>query len=211
MRFDDDGLPLIGSQSKCLGVHVPPNRYADIDLDNAGNVVLNRKSAKIMNTCAPAMNQAYLEYASRLLQHHRLLAEGSANADETVAVEDEMTGLWEELDSVQRKSLSGLGSDLNWIRHGGSLPPLGSKPDNVSSEGQRSLVEARNASEWHEVLHQLRVCAPYVPPSALASLRAEAWAKIGLLQIARAFSDFASRLDPNRGEELGQIIPEWWT
>jgi hypothetical protein len=56
------------------------------------------------------MNAAYLEYADRLLHHHRLLAEGKETGDETVAVEDEMTDLWERLDLVQRKSLSGLGS-----------------------------------------------------------------------------------------------------
>ena len=47
MRFDNDGRPLVGSQSKCLGVRVPPNRHADIDLDNAGKVVLNRKGLSV--------------------------------------------------------------------------------------------------------------------------------------------------------------------
>jgi hypothetical protein len=33
MRADSDNLPLTGNQSICLGVRVPPNRFADIDLD----------------------------------------------------------------------------------------------------------------------------------------------------------------------------------
>jgi hypothetical protein len=47
MRADIDDLPLIGNQSKCLGVRVPPNGFADIDLDPAGNVVLNRKGLSV--------------------------------------------------------------------------------------------------------------------------------------------------------------------
>src|SRR5262249_17768937 len=68
-----------------------------------------------MDTCKPILNDAYLEYATRLLQHHSLLAAGEHSADETIAVEDEMSELWEQLDSAQRMSMSGLGSDLNWV------------------------------------------------------------------------------------------------
>lgn len=47
MRGDADGLPLVGNQSKCLGVRVPPNRFADIDLDQQGNVILSRKGLSV--------------------------------------------------------------------------------------------------------------------------------------------------------------------
>jgi hypothetical protein len=47
MRADSDNLPLVGSQSKCLGVRVPPNRFADIDLDQDAKVVLNRKGMSV--------------------------------------------------------------------------------------------------------------------------------------------------------------------
>src|SRR5882762_4254235 len=40
-----------------------------------------------MDTFTPTINEAYLEYANWLLQHHRFLAEGKENADETLAVE----------------------------------------------------------------------------------------------------------------------------
>lgn len=62
----------------------------------------------MMDAFAPTINEAYLEYASRLLQHHRLLSEGKDIADETAAVEDEMTELWELLDSVHAKACLGL-------------------------------------------------------------------------------------------------------
>ena len=47
MRVDSDGLPSLGTQSKSLGVREPPDRYADIDLDASGNVVLNRKGLSV--------------------------------------------------------------------------------------------------------------------------------------------------------------------
>ncbi len=47
MRADSDDFPLVGNQSKCLGVRVPPNPFADIDLDPAGKVILNRKGLSV--------------------------------------------------------------------------------------------------------------------------------------------------------------------
>ncbi len=48
MRKDpaDASRPLIGAQSKCLGVR-PSGPSADIDIDGAGNVALNRKGMSV--------------------------------------------------------------------------------------------------------------------------------------------------------------------
>jgi hypothetical protein len=147
-----------------------------------------------MDTFTPTMNETYLEYAKRLLQHHRLLAGGKETADETITVEDEMTELWDRLDPIQRKSLSGLSSDLNWVRRGGAPAPLGPKPEDVSPADRHALDEARNASDWHRLLHQLRVCAPSIAVVDLARLRAETWSRLGQAGIAGAFQEF-SRLN----------------
>ena len=47
MRLDIDGLPKLGTRSKCLGVREPPDRHADVDVDKAGNVLLNRKGLSV--------------------------------------------------------------------------------------------------------------------------------------------------------------------
>ena len=48
MKAADDGLPVVGDQSKELGVRVPPNRHADIDVDaNSNTVVLNGKGMSV--------------------------------------------------------------------------------------------------------------------------------------------------------------------
>src|SRR5262245_42419293 len=41
MRVDADGLPKVGTQSKCLGVREPPDRHADVNIDAAGYVILD--------------------------------------------------------------------------------------------------------------------------------------------------------------------------
>lgn len=52
MKQDADGGPLVGSQSKELGVRVPPNPHADIDVDGIGMVVLNREGMSVAASIA---------------------------------------------------------------------------------------------------------------------------------------------------------------
>ena len=51
MKRDDDGLPVTGIQSKELGVRVPPNEYADIDVSEDGFVELNRRGMSVASHC----------------------------------------------------------------------------------------------------------------------------------------------------------------
>ncbi|HBI42312.1 MAG TPA: hypothetical protein DDY78_05560 [Planctomycetales bacterium] len=147
-----------------------------------------------MGLFTPTVDQAYLKYADLLLQHHRLLSENKDEADETMAVENEMTELWERLDAKQKRSLSGLGSDLNWIRREASPHPRGRTPEDATPLDYRALEQTKKNADWHGVLHYLRVCASKTPPLHLARLRAEAWQVVDLPAISRVFSDFAARL-----------------
>lgn len=47
MRRADDNRPVVGSNSKELGVRVPPNPNADVDLDDSGRVILNGKGMSV--------------------------------------------------------------------------------------------------------------------------------------------------------------------
>jgi len=47
MKQAMDGLPVLGSDSRQLGVRVPPNPNADIDLDENHNVLLNGKGMSV--------------------------------------------------------------------------------------------------------------------------------------------------------------------
>lgn len=48
MKRANDGLPVVGSNSKELGVRVPPNLNADIDLDANDCLVLNDKGLSVV-------------------------------------------------------------------------------------------------------------------------------------------------------------------
>jgi hypothetical protein len=135
----------------------------------------------------PRIDDTDRRYASLLLRYHRLLG-GQETSDEAIQVEDEMTALWQQLDPVQRKSLSGLASDLSWVRPVGRLAP---KPEDVSLEDCDTLDEARRIGDWHELLHQIRVCASSIPWSDSARLRAEAWSSLGQADLAGVFWEFS--------------------
>lgn len=47
MKRAEDGLPVVGSKSKELGVRVPPTPHADVDVDSAGRVVVNGKGMSV--------------------------------------------------------------------------------------------------------------------------------------------------------------------
>ncbi len=48
MKRAEDGLPVVGSKSKELGVRVPPGPNADIDLDQNNNVIQNGKGMSVV-------------------------------------------------------------------------------------------------------------------------------------------------------------------
>jgi tetratricopeptide (TPR) repeat protein len=147
----------------------------------------------------PTIDDSYRRYVDLLLRHSRLLAERGDEDAETEAVEEEMTGLWDHLDAVQRRSLSGLGSDLNWVRNGCQLAPRSRRPEEVTPQDRQAIVEALGRDDWHGVLHHARVCSPGIPPYELARTRAVAWQAIGFPQLAGRFFDLASGLNPSDG------------
>ncbi|HEV3256316.1 MAG TPA: hypothetical protein VG013_05495 [Gemmataceae bacterium] len=154
-----------------------------------------------MDFFAPDMNGVYTASADLLLRHHRLLADGDEASDETAAVDDRMTEAWKLLDASQRESLSGFGSDMNWVRRS-ALAPCAPRPQDVSQEDLQDLATATEAGQWHKVLHQLRGCAPKVALFQLACLRAAAWKNIGRAVIASVFDDYASRLERSHAGSL---------
>jgi hypothetical protein len=48
MKQTDRGLPVVGSNSKELGVRIPPNPASDVDLDDDANVICNGKGMSVV-------------------------------------------------------------------------------------------------------------------------------------------------------------------
>src|SRR4051812_8181851 len=116
-----------------------------------------------MSDLKPIMNEAYREYAGLLLRRHRRLEEGKDDDPETEDIEERMLRLWGGLDKVQRQSLNGIGSDLNWVLRQGRPAPKARRPEEVTEDEKRRLREAEKVGDWHAVLHWLRVCVPAPP------------------------------------------------
>ena len=151
-----------------------------------------------METSIPTIDESYRRYADLLLRHNSLLANQNDEDEETEAVEEEMTALWDGLNSDQRRSLAGLGSDLTWVRRHCQLAPRARRAEEVTPDDLRSLSESRDRGDWHGLLHHLRVCGAKITPLELASLRASAWAAIGFPDLAIVFRDLATELEPSR-------------
>lgn len=47
MKRADDGYPVVEATARGLGVRVPPDQRPDIDVDSAGNVVLNGRGMSV--------------------------------------------------------------------------------------------------------------------------------------------------------------------
>ncbi len=147
----------------------------------------------------PIMDAAFRESAELELRCHCLLAEGKEGAPEILAAEDRMTVLWEKLDDVQRRSLNGMGSDLNWVRRKGEPAPNGRKTAvEVLPAEQQELAAAIGSNEWHKALHYLRLCAASVPIVTVASLRGRAYEAIDLPTYASVFYKLAADLDAGK-------------
>lgn len=99
----------------------------------------------------PKVDDQYLRYAELLIEQHHLLCRGASD-DDLEAIEDQMTTLWDALDAAQRQSLSGLGSDMNWLRRGGKHAPKASSAQQAADGELRELYEARDRGDWHRVL-----------------------------------------------------------
>jgi hypothetical protein len=150
-----------------------------------------------MSLFDPKIDAAFREYADlQFLRHHQLL-EGKDNVSETVAAENRMSELWDQLDEVERQSLKGMGSDLHWVRRKGAPPPKGRKvPEEVTLPEQQELVAAMGQRQWHKILDNLRLCAPMILISAFAHLRGHAYDALGFPTYASVFYKLAADLDP---------------
>src|SRR4051794_20294640 len=124
-----------------------------------------------MSFHAPSVDATYREYADLQLRRHYLLAGGKADDPQVEETENRLSELWEKLDEAQRLSLNGMSSDLNWVRRGGTLPPKGTTQKDVTPQMRAELEAVIAREDWHELLHQMRLCAPALRPECLAHNR----------------------------------------
>jgi hypothetical protein len=143
-----------------------------------------------MKVLDPTIDAVLREYADLELRRHQLLSAGKGDSAELAEAEEQMDTLWPKLDEVQRRSLKGMASDLNWARRQGKPPPKGRKTaGEVSEQDQQELSAAIRSRDWHRILHYLRLCGPAFQAASLARERGIAYEAIGLPGYARVFKE----------------------
>jgi len=159
-----------------------------------------------MNHINPTIDTRFRNYVELQLRRHLLLAEGKEDGPEIAEVEDSLGEIWDQLDEAQRQGVKGVGSDLNWVRRKGGAPPKGKAPTEITPNDKRGLDEARTAKDWHRTLLYLRICSPILTTEELASLRADAYAAIGLSDIEKTFREFAKSIEAKQPRKQGENV-----
>ena len=149
-----------------------------------------------MRSFNPTIDANFQEYVDLQLRRNGLLSGGKEQDPEFDSVEDKMADLWEKLDDIQRQSVNGMGSDLNWMRRKGQLGPKSHSPAKVTQDERKDLVTARQSSDWHGLLHYLRICAPAMSAANLAYLRGQAYDALDLPSYSVNFYELAADLEP---------------
>ena len=140
---------------------------------------------------SPKVDSNYRMFVELQLSHCNLLAQGKDESPESEELEARMTALWRDLDDAQRKSLNGMGSDLNWLRSRGASPPKGRIAADVTEKDWADLESAQQNKDCHAILHHLRVCAPAIPQDILAHSRATCYFNLNFPEIAILFAELA--------------------
>lgn len=138
----------------------------------------------------PQIDENYLGYARALLRQHQLFGGPAEESPDMDSVEDELTAYWQTLDQAQRGSLNGVGSDLNWIRRGGTPAPKSRPASEIHLSNYLVLCIASLSKKWHDTLHGLRVCSPILEPLSMALIRYKAYTELGLPEIGDVFAKF---------------------
>jgi hypothetical protein len=151
--------------------------------------------AESITSYDPRFDQAYMEYTEMLLRRHFILLNGAETSPELEGIDEQLTLIWDQLDESQRKSLNGMGSDLNWVRRRGKLAPKARKEREITTEDGKELNDALSNKQWNKLLYFLRVCSAQISAERMALMRAQAYENLNLERVASVFYEFATQMD----------------
>ena len=139
-------------------------------------------------------NPDYIEAARLLLQLHQVMSEGKGNDEEADEIRDAMEAPWYRLTKAEVARLNVLSADLYMLADDDI--PLPGPPEQRTREWlEPKLHQAVEAGDWDAFLALLRNGPDYITPGKLAHFRAIAYARLGHLDIALLFAEYAYRKD----------------
>jgi hypothetical protein len=130
------------------------------------------------------------EYARLAVKRHILLCEVperlpiKEDTEPLWDIEDKMSNSWQHLNEAERQAVSGLTSDLSWIRRNGELAP---------KQVLEPIIELENGLEEdpYRTLHFMRICLPLLGKKRVATGRAAIYQKVFGGVASQVFKDFA--------------------
>lgn len=133
------------------------------------------------------------EHEQKLLQLHRLLAEGKGETEEHEALCESMLESWDLLDTTTRELFRGLSGDLDMLGGTERLETTEESPADLAHEIER----AWRGKDFPRVLSLLRkVQRPFFPADRVAHMRGRCWSELGFHEAAHTFYEHASKLNP---------------
>jgi tetratricopeptide (TPR) repeat protein len=158
-------------------------------------------------------NPDYIDYVRLLFRLHVAIAEGWDETADGEALREEMDRPGSRLSSDEIASLSGISADFYSLADAPSSD-LSRLTADALSDLQPSF-QTQQSKEFPRAIELLRKHAESIPPASLAYLRGKIWMEAGEHQIAAAFLERASELDPQNANfrymllhALGKSNPE---
>ena len=125
---------------------------------------------------------------------HRLIAQGQGDAAEADEIRDAMEAHWRHMNYAERQRFEGLSADLYMLADDEvfNRVPLEQR---TREWLEPKLHQAVEAGDWDTFLALLRNGPDYITTGKLAHFRAIAYARLGHLDIALLFAEYAYRKD----------------
>lgn len=155
-------------------------------------------------------------YARLAVERHNLLrtmpedVEEDGGTETQWRIEDKMAGEWQRLDDGQRQAVSGLASDLAWVRRKGELAPKSHPASAVEAKHIFILSEALKSGRRYEVLYYVRVCLPIIGNHLAGVMRASLYREAFGGAATQVFSDAFEQIHPMMPHPVPPFSPNEW-
>jgi tetratricopeptide (TPR) repeat protein len=136
----------------------------------------------------------FINYVRLLYDLHVAMREGWDESAEGETLRERMEHPGSRLSSEEIASLNGISADFYSLTDQTSAIPAPITADVMADLDH--AMQARESREFDTALRLLRKHSQHIPPASLAYLRGRIWLAAGEYQIAAAFLQRASDLDP---------------
>lgn len=153
-------------------------------------------------------NRDYIEYVRLLFELHRAISEGWDETEAGEALRDRLDEPGDRLSSDEIASVSAIAADFYSLTDAPNhtLSPMTAQ----DLADLQPVFQHRDRKQFHDALELLRKHAESIPSASLAYMRGRIWMEAEEHQIAAAFLNRASFLDPNNANFRYMALHALW-